>query len=334
MVNSKFKWGIIGTGGIAHAFANDIKLLEGHKVTAVGSRTVKNANLFASNFIECKPYGSYLGCINDPNVDGVYIATPHNSHCEYSILALKNGKPVLCEKPFSINLKEAKSMIKVATENDLLIMEAMWTRFLPHIKKVRKIIEQNTLGEIKTLYADHGQNLSENKNPRLWEPDLGGGALLDLGIYVVSFSHLILGTPQEIISNANFTDKGVDEQTSVIFNYKNKSQSVLKMTLKNNTPCKAMISGDKGYLEISGPFYAPASIKLILNDGTETYYKNDYNGQGLREQAYEFARCHNLKLSESPSMSHQDTLAIMKSMDLIRKQIGLEYPNDKQNKKN
>ena len=327
-MKNHFNWGIIGTGGIANAFANDLKLLTGHVVIAIGSRKKKSAENFAIKFKDCRPYDNYLDCIKDPNVDGIYIATPHNSHAKYSLLALKNGKPVLCEKPFSINSLEAKKMIKVASDNNLLIMEAMWTRFLPHISKVRKIIDENILGEIKSLYADHGQNLSMNTNPRLWEPSLGGGALLDLGIYVVSLSHLILGVPKNITSRAHFTDKGVDEQTSVIFDYKNNAQAVLKMTLKNNTPCKAIISGEKGYLEISGPFYAPASMILILNNGTKTFFDNNYEGQGLREQAYEFAKCKNLGLIESPLMTHKETLEVMKSMDLIRQQIGLKYPND------
>ena len=323
-----FKWGILGTGGIANAFSDDLKLLSGHVVKAVGSRTKKSANNFAIKFKGCKPYDNYLDCIKDPNIDAIYIATPHNSHAKYSILALKNGKPVLCEKPFSINSIEAKKMIKVASENNLLIMEAMWTRFLPHISRVRKIIDENILGEIKSLYADHGQNLSMNTNPRLWEPSLGGGALLDLGIYLVSLSHLVLGIPKSITSRAHFTDKGIDEQTSIIFNYKNNAQAVLKMTLKNNTPYRAIISGEKGYLEIAGPFYTPTSMTLNLNDGTKTFFDNNYEGHGLREQAYEFAKCKNLKLIESPLITHKETIEIMETMDLIREKIGLKYPND------
>tara|TARA_B100001250_G_C19761598_1_gene772730 strand:- start:247 stop:1230 length:984 start_codon:yes stop_codon:yes gene_type:complete len=327
-MESEFKWGIIGTGGIAHAFANDLKFLSGHYVAAVGSRTQIAAEKFSNNYPKCVPYGCYIDCIKDSNVDGIYIATPHNSHAEYSILALDNGKPVLCEKPFSINSLEAKKMISMAKNRKLLIMEAMWTRFLPHIKIVREIIDDKILGQIKSLHADHGQNLSKNLNPRLWEPELGGGALLDLGIYVVSFAHLILGIPNMITAKSFFTNKGVDEQTSVIFDYSNNAQANLSMTLNNNTPCRAVISGEKGYLEIYGRFYGPTSMKLILNDGTETNYKNNYNGHGLREQAKEFARCKKLNLLESPLMPTQESMNVMKSMDEIRRQIGLKYPND------
>jgi len=328
-MKNHFKWGIIGTGGIAHAFANDLKFLEGHYVAAVGSRDKENADKFSSNYSSCKGYGSYIDCIKDSNVDAIYIATPHNSHCEYTLLALNNGKPVLCEKPFSINSKETEKMISTALSQDLLIMEAMWTRYLPHINNVRQIIANKTLGNIKTLYADHGQNLSNNLNPRLWEPDLGGGALLDLGIYVVSFAHLVLGVPNSITAKAFFTDRGIDEQTSVIFDYKNNAQAILHMTLNNNTPCKAIVSGEKGYLEILGRFYAPTSMRLVLENGIDKKYQNTYKGHGLREQAREFARCVRLNLLESPLMPHSESINVMKSMDEIRNIIGLEYPNDR-----
>jgi len=205
----------------------------------------------------------------------------------------------------------------------------MWTRYLPHINRIRQIIDDKTLGDIKTLSADHGRNLSSNLNPRLWEPELGGGALLDLGIYVVSFAHMVLGVPSSITAKAFFTDRGIDEQTSVIFEYESKAHAILNVTLNNNTPTKAVISGDKGYIELLGLFYAPTSMKLVLGDGTESKYENRYIGHGLREQAREFARCARLNLLESPLMPHSETINVMKSMDTIRNKIGLEYPNDR-----
>jgi predicted dehydrogenase len=205
----------------------------------------------------------------------------------------------------------------------------MWTRFLPHIEIVRKIINSNVLGNIHTLQADHGQRLSESNKPRLWDPALGGGALLDLGIYVVSFAHLILGVPDKITAKSNFTDKGVDEQTSAIFEYKNGAQAILNTTLRNSTPCRAVISGVNGWLEIDRTFYNPAAMRVVLNDGTKTEYPNNYKGHGLREQAIEFSRCVGSKLIESPLMPHEESIAVMRSMDKIREQIGLHYPNEK-----
>jgi predicted dehydrogenase len=243
-------------------------------------------------------------------------------------LALDAGKPVLCEKPFAINTSEVELMVKTATQNQLTLIEAMWTRFLPHIEIVRKIINSNVLGNIHTLQADHGQRLSESNKPRLWEPALGGGALLDLGIYVVSFAHLILGVPDKITAKSNFTDKGVDEQTSAIFEYKNGAQAILNTTLRNSTPCRAIVSGVNGWLEIDRTFYNPAAMRVVLHDGTKTEYPNNYKGHGLREQAIEFSRCVRSRLIESPLMPHSESIAVMRSMDKIREQIGLHYPNE------
>ena len=240
----KFKWGIIGTGGIANAFANDLAYLEDHHVAAVGSRSMKNAENFAAKFPKCVGYDSYHKLVRDPNLDGIYIATPNNFHIEHTLLALEAMKPVLCEKPFAINTREVELMVDKATQNQLTLVEAMWTRFLPHIEQVRTIIKSGVLGTIHTLQADHGQRLTGSTNPRLWEPELGAGALLDLGIYLVSFAHLILGVPDKITAKSSFTDIGVDEQTSAIFEYRNGAQAILNTTLKKATPCRAVVSGD------------------------------------------------------------------------------------------
>ena len=328
-MKNNFKWGIIGTGGIAGEFANDLSYLNNHTVAAVGSRKLSTAQQFASKYPDCVGYASYSELVADPNLDGIYIATPQNFHVEHTILALDAGKPVLCEKPFAINTSEVELMVNTATQKQLTLIEAMWTRFLPHIEIVRKIINSNVLGNIHTLQADHGQRLSESNKPRLWDPALGGGALLDLGIYVVSFAHLILGVPDKITAKSNFTDKGVDEQTSAIFEYKNGAQAILNTTLRNSTPCRAVISGVNGWLEIDRTFYNPAAMRVVLNDGTKTEYPNNYKGHGLREQAIEFSRCVGSKLIESPLMPHEESIAVMRSMDKIREQIGLHYPNEK-----
>ena len=328
-MKNNFKWGIIGTGGIAGEFANDLSYLNNHTVAAVGSRKLSTAQQFASKYPDCVGYASYSELVADSSLDGIYIATPNNFHLEHTILALDAGKPVLCEKPFAINTSEVELMVNTATQKQLTLVEAMWTRFLPHIEIVRKIINSNVLGNIHTLQADHGQRLSESNKPRLWDPALGGGALLDLGIYVVSFAHLILGVPDKITAKSNFTDKGVDEQTSAIFEYKNGAQAILNTTLRNSTPCRAVISGVNGWLEIDRTFYNPAAMRVVLNDGTKTEYPNNYKGHGLREQAIEFSRCVGSKLIESPLMPHEESIAVMRSMDKIREQIGLHYPNEK-----
>ena len=326
-MKKEFNWGIIGTGKIANVFANDLTNLTDHAIAAVGSRAISTANKFSSNFHGCSAYDNYSDLVSDPSIDGVYIATPNNLHVNHTLLALNAGKPVLCEKPFALNQSEVQLMVDTATENKLTLFEAMWTRFLPHIAKVRKIIESGIIGKIHTLQADHGQNLSNNKNPRIWELSLGGGALMDLGIYVVSFAHMVLGVPKKITAKSTFTDKGVDTQTSVIFEYSNDAQAILNTTLNNITPSKAVISGSKGFVEIDSSFYRPTSMRVNLYEGDSIEYANYYEGHGIREQAIEFARCVKGGLIQSPMMLHSESIAVMKSMDEIRMQVGLHYPN-------
>ena len=327
-MNLDFKWGIIGTGGIANAFANDLQNLKGHRVKAVASRTKLNATTFSAKFDGCVAYHHYDDFINDPDIDGVYIASPNHLHLEHTLLALGAGKPVLCEKPFAINAEEVQKMIDSSKKNKTLLMEAMWSRFLPHMKAVRSIVGNGDLGEIHTIRADHGQNLTHIKNPRLWNLEYGGGALLDLGIYVVSFAHLILGKPDKIIASSTFNKDKIDLQTSAIFKYKTGAQAILNTTMINSTPCRAIISGDKGWLEINPIFYAPTSFKVILLNGERKEYSNKYTGHGLREQAIEFAACIDKGFNESPILSHDESLQIMSTMDKIRKLIGLNLPMD------
>ena len=327
-MNSEFKWGIIGTGGIAQAFANDLDYVKGHKVVAVGSRTSNSAQLFVSNYLGCKGYASYSELVADPILDGVYIATPHNFHKEHTIMALNAGKPVLCEKPFPVNEHEVRSMIDLAQNKGLTLMEAMWTRFLPHIAKVREILASGILGEIFTLQANFRQRLTDNNNPRLWELSLAGGALLDMGIYPVSFSHLVLEEPTNIIAQTTVTNKKVDAQASAIFAYKNGAQSIISASSHTQTPCTAHVSGFKGFLEIDQQFYCPTAMRIVLHDGSKMEYPNTYKGHGLREQAIEFAHCVRAGKIESPLLPHNESISVMESIDEIRRQVGLRYPNE------
>ena len=323
---SQFKWGIIGTGGIARAFSNDIGFLSDHVIAAVGSRNLENAESFVKTIPGAKAHGSYDALINDSDIDAIYVATPHPSHKENVIAALNAGKPVLCEKPFAVNAAEAREMVAAAKANDVALMEAMWARFLPHYAKIREIVASGVLGHITTIHADHGQRLADQKIARLVEPSLAGGALLDLGIYPISFAHMILGVPESITSTAVFTDKGVDAQTSMILDYANGAQAVLNTTMIVQTPCTAVIAGLNGYLEVNRTFYNPTSMRLTLFDGTITEYPSNYKGHGLREQAVEFARVVKSGAKESPILRWQDTIAIMEIMDTVRSHIGLKYP--------
>jgi len=323
--SEKFSWGILGPGGIARAFAKDLNFIQGHIIGAVGSRSLENAQKFSADF-GGTAYGSYEELVADPSIDAIYVATPHPAHHDNVILALNAGKPVLCEKPFSVNAQEAQSMIDAASGNNVALMEAMWARFLPHYAKVREIVESGVLGPILSIHADHGQRLADQGIPRLIEPSLAGGALLDLGIYPVSFAHMILGNPAHITSDAVMTDKGVDAQTSMIFTYESGAQAVLTTTMIEQTPCRAVVAGLNGWLEIDRTFYNPAAMRVILNDGTVTEYPSAYQGHGLREQAEIFKQLVRSGNLESEILTWKDTVDIMKTLDTVREQIGLKYP--------
>lgn len=322
---SNFNWGILGPGGIAKAFATDLKLLDGHTVGAVGSRTLSNAQEFAATF-GGTAYGSYEELVSDPTIDAIYVATPHPAHKDNVILALNAGKPVLCEKPFAVNAKEAQEMVAAAQKNNVALMEAMWARFLPHYAQVRDIIASGVLGRIITVQADHGQRLADQNIPRLVEPSLAGGALLDLGIYPVSFAHMILGNPQKITASSVLTDKGVDAQTSMIFDYADGAQAILNTTMVEQTPCRAVVAGLNGWLEIDRTFYNPTSMRVTLLDGTITQYPNTYSGHGLREQAETFKKLVQSGQTQSNILNWKDTVDIMQTLDAVRSQIGLRYP--------
>ena len=300
-------------------------MIQGHTIAAVGSRSLENAQKFSANF-GGTAYGSYQELVADPTVDAIYVATPHPAHHDNVILALNAGKPVLCEKPFAVNSKEAQAMVEAASRNSVALMEAMWARFLPHYAKVREIVDSGVLGPILSIHADHGQRLADIGIARLIDPELAGGALLDLGIYPISFAHMILGNPSHITSKAVMTEKGVDAQTSMIFSYDSGAQAVLTTTMIEQTPCRAVVAGLHGWLEIDRTVYNPAAMRIVLNDGTVTEYPNTYAGHGLREQAEAFKQLVRSGKLESDILTWADTVDIMKSLDTVRAQIGLKYP--------
>ena len=322
-----FRWGILGTGGIAQAFARDLAYLDDHLVAAIGSRSQESADKFKSEFPSATAFGSYEELVA-ADVDAIYVASPHPMHEEHAMLALKAGKPVLCEKAFTINAQQASNLITYARESKLALMEAMWTRFLPHIHQIQSIITAGTLGHIETVIADHGQFIPPERALRLWEPELGGGALLDLGIYPLTLAHLVLGKPSTITATATLTEKKVDLQTSMILNYPNGAHAILSCTMAVRSSVSALIAGDKARIEIDGSFYAPASFRVITRDGDVTEYPNAYIGGGLREEAAEFARIVRAGETESPLMTHETTLELMREMDEIRRQIGVTYPGE------
>ena len=310
-------WGLIGTGGIAHAFAADLTFTDSGRAAAVGSRHMDSANRFADEFDIPNRHASYEALVADPDVDVVYVATPHPMHHDNALLALRAGKPVLVEKAFTMNAAEAEELVAVARAEGLFLMEAMWTRFLPHIAVIRRLLAEGALGDIVTVTADHGQWFAQDPEFRLFAPELGGGALLDLGVYPVSFASMVLGTPGRIVTLIDPAFTGVDGQTSMLFGYASGAQAVLTCTLSAKSPTRGTIVGTEARIEIDGEFYAPTSFTLITRTGERTDFEASHEGRGLWHQADEVARCLREGLLESPLMPLDESISIMQTMDAV-----------------
>ena len=311
------RWGIIGAGVIAGQFAADLRFTDAGTAVAIGSRNQETADRFGEEFGVANRHGSYEALVADPEVDAVYVATPHPFHRDSAILALEAGKPVLVEKPFTMNAAEAREIVRVARERDLFAMEAMWTRFLPHIHEIRRLLAEGAIGELVTLSADHGQWFAPDPEHRIFKPQLGGGALLDLGIYVVSFSSMVLGTPNRVVAVSEPAFTGVDGQTSIILAHPGGAQAILNTTSLARTATRAAIVGTEGRIEIDPEFYRPTSFSLIMRGETPLRREPRHEGHGLRHQAVEVARCLHEGLRESPLMPLDETVSIMETIDAI-----------------
>jgi predicted dehydrogenase len=321
VADDRVRWGILGTGGIASAFTADLQLADSGAAVAVGSRSQESADRFADAFGIPRRHASYEQLAADPDVDVIYVATPHPMHHDNAILALRAGKHVLVEKPFTMNGVEAREIVRVARERGLFAMEAMWTRFLPHVAVIRDWLARGVLGDIVTVTADHGQWFAEDAGFRLFAPELGGGALLDLGVYPVSFASMVLGTPSRVMSLSDPAFTGVDAQTSMLFGYDSAAQAVLTCTLRAKSPTRAAIVGRDARIEIEGDFYAPVAVTLIPRNGDPTRVESVHEGRGLYRQADEVARRLAAGDLESPLMPLDETISIMETMDTVLTQV-------------
>ncbi|SOD71449.1 predicted dehydrogenase [Jatrophihabitans sp. GAS493] len=320
------RWGILATGGIARMFTRDLRHLPDARVVAVGSRSAAGAEAFGHEFGIAHRHGSYQALVEDPEVDVVYIATPHPGHHEAALQAIAAGKAVLLEKPFAMDALQTNDIIEAAAAANVFVMEAMWTRWLPHIVRVREIVASGVLGEIVSVTADHGQWFRHDPNFRLFKHELGGGALLDLGIYPISFASMILGAPSRVTAVSAPAFSGVDAQTSMILEYPGVAQAILTTTSYAVTPCAAVISGTQARLEIEGIFYQPSTFKVIGRDGAELdRWDAIPPGRGMQFEAAEVQRCLRAGLLESPDLPLRESLQIMQTMDEVRRQIGLTY---------
>ncbi|HEY2298968.1 MAG TPA: Gfo/Idh/MocA family oxidoreductase [Jatrophihabitans sp.] len=322
------RWGLLATGGIAHTFASDLAHVRDATLVAVGSRSQASADAFGDEFDVPNRHGSYQALVADPSVDAVYVSTPHPMHYQATLLALQAGKAVLCEKPFAMDVAETTRMIDAARSSGTLLVEAMWTRFLPTMARVREVLASGVLGTLVYLTAEHGQWFPDDPDFRLFAPSLGGGALLDLGIYPVSFAHMVLGAPARITAVSDPAFTGVDRTTSMVLQYDGGAHAVLTTSLAAASNNPAVIYGTEARLELDGWFYTPTSFRVIARDGTvlESYSPPE-GGRGMEHEAIEVGRCLREGLTESPVMPLSETLAVMQTMDEVRRQIGLDYSN-------
>lgn len=322
------RWGILGTGGIAATFVTDIQAA-GLEVSAVGSRRASSAEEFAGRFSIARAHSSYEALVADPEVDVVYVATPHPFHAENALLAIAHGKHVLVEKPFTLNAAEAERVLTAAADAGVALLEAMWSRFLPQMVRIREIIAAGTLGDVRSVLADHQQLLPSDPSHRLQSPELGGGALLDLAIYPVSLGVDLLGLPTGVLAHASMTATGVDRQTAIILEHEGGRQSVSHSALDTAGPVRAAIVGTLARIEIDRTWYAPTTFRVIDPDGRVLESFEPASGeQGMRYEAFELERMIRAGERESPVLPHAETLAIMRTLDDIRSRIGLRYPGE------
>ena len=316
-----YNWGIIGLGKIAHKFAKDLQTLPNAKLWAVASTLQSRADDFAAEYDVPNAFGTYEDLVNCPDLDVVYIATPHTGHFPCTMLCLKNKIPVLCEKPFGMNAEEVGKMIQTAKENDTFLMEALWTRFLPKTIEILSLIKENRIGKIVEIQADFGFKAKFDPESRLFKKNLGGGALLDIGIYPLFLSLLLLGEPTEIQANAILGETNVDESTSMILTYKTTNQiAILHSTLRATTPTEAFIYGKKGFIKIHSRFHEPYSgITLHLYEGGEQIFYFENNCIGYAYEAAEVMQCLSENKKESALLSLSFSTKLIKLLDNVAK---------------
>jgi predicted dehydrogenase len=321
------RWGLLGTGWIADRFARAVAQHTRAQVVSVGSRNKHRGDRFATQHGIPGVHLGYEELVSDPHLDAIYVASPHSEHREHALMAIEAGKHLLVEKAFARNAAEAQDIVDAARAKGVFLMEAMWTRFLPHVAALRSVLARGEIGEVVHLAADHGQWFPFDPKHRLFNPLLAGGALLDLGVYPIAFAHDLLGVPESVKATGKLTETGVDGQVSMVLTYPGRVQATLHTTLWSKTPTTAVIAGTEGRIEVAGDFYAPTSFTVIRNDGTRWTYQREVP-IGLQYEAAEVARCVAAGLTESPRLTWENTLAVMRTMDEVRAQIGLVYPGE------
>lgn len=330
-MNKVIRWGILGCGKIARKFASDLKFVKDASLEAVASRDIDNATAFAKEFNAAKSYGDYTTMLKSPDIDVVYVATPHGLHYEHVLLCIEYGKPVLCEKAFALNAKQANEMIDKAREKKIFLMEALWSKFIPSYKKLVAFKEEGALGNIKSVLINFGFIPQQPVAKRIFDPTLGGGTLLDIGIYNVFYALSILGKPDNIEASMTASATGVDEQCAILFQYNTGAFAQLFSSYASHLATEADFGGDKGRVRLTHRYYTPDAVLEFYPDRADSRQiiaVDKTEGFGYHYEATHVGECLRKGLIESEIMTHADTLLLIETMDEIRKKAGIFYAAD------
>ncbi len=325
-MTKKINWGIIGLGRIANKFAEDLLLSSDAVLYGVASRDINKVIDFATKFNAIKYFGSYQELANDSEIDIIYIATPHTLHFENAMMCLKSNKAVLCEKPMGMNAQQVQQMISEAKSRNLFLMEGLWTRFIPATEKLIELLDKQTIGEVQSVRADFGFKGDLNFKSRVYDKKLGGGSLLDVGIYPIYLSLIVLGQPTAIEAKASFMETKVDGSCAMVFKFENGSKANLESSIETNTPTEAYITGTKGVLKLHRRFHHSEKMSITQNGETETI-DIKYKGSGYIHEIEEVNNCLLDNKTESTKLPLATSLDLISVIDRVREEIGLKYDN-------
>ncbi len=328
IMNERIRWGILGTGIVARDFAAGLAVVPDAELLAVGSRARETAEGFGEAYGVPRRYASYEALAADPEVDVAYVATPHTLHRDNTLLCLRSGKSVLCEKPFALNAGQAGEMVAAARERGLFLMEGMWNRCNPVVIEAKRLLDEGAVGKARMLVADFGVGRVPDPRHRLFDPAVGGGALLDLGVYPIAMASMVFGPPATIATAAHLGPTGVDERSGIVLGHDDGSVAVLSTSLTEKTPSEATFFGSEGSLRLHGPIFRPVAITVARTGDEPRRIEPVLEGNAFNYEAAEVVRRLRAGALESPAMPLDESLAIMRTLDAIRAAWGLKYPGE------
>jgi len=327
------RWGIVATGGIAETFCRDLALVPDAEIAAVGSRSSAKAADFGARHGAARTYGSYAELLSDPDVDVVYVATPHPFHLEAVLAAIEAGKAVLCEKPLGLRASESVTMVAAARRSQTFLMEAMWMRCTPGVRRLRSLVDEGRVGDIRSVRADLGDQLPTDPDARWQNPDLGASTLLDVGVYPLTFVTMLLGEPTGLVGRAVLSWRGVDDAAGLVLTYDSGAIATVTCSQNARTDSTATVSGDRGRIEVAAPIMAPPSLRLVATaddqDAEPELFADPMIGVGMAHEAVEVQRCLRLGLTESPLVPLDETVLVARLLDLARQECGVVLPGDR-----